>query len=257
MTQSAADGLPTQAATPTRRPEQPWKLIAWALVWLLAAVLGSLVGGMLTGLAMTFSGAGGGRAPIDDRSFLMGSTASLQLVLLWASWRRARIVGGGSRCAGLGWIAVRRRWLVVVLAVALVLNVVGLLVLLRYVGAELRGSTGVLLHRFTEMNASTQAALVFLLVCGAPVTEELFFRGWLWTSLRRYWGPVPVMVCTSLLWLCAHLLDGPARPIFLIPGAIALSLARHYCGSVRASIVLHVFNNLLAVSLFALAMQAQ
>lgn len=52
------------------------------------------------------------------------------------------------------------------------------------------------------------------------------------------------MLTTSILWLLLHGVDHPARPLFLIPGATFISLARHFCGGVRASLAIHVLNNL-------------
>lgn len=240
---------------PRLAPEPAWRLIAWALAWQVAAACASVAGGILSGLVVAFLLSGGRFVPLNEPALLVGSTVCLQAVLLWAAWRRSRIAGEGSRAAGLGWVAVRRRWLVAALAVVLVVNLAGLLLLLRYAGVEIpHTGTMDLMQKLSEMGRPAQVAMVLLLAAGAPIAEELFFRGWLWTALRRRWAVLPVMGCTSLLWLMAHLLDGVTRPLFLIPAAIVLSLARHYCGSVRASIVLHCFNNLLAVGLLALAL---
>jgi uncharacterized protein len=84
---------------------------------------------------------------------------------------------------------------------------------------------------------------LLLAVAVAPVAEELFFRGWLWTALLRCWGVWPSALCTGGLWLAMHALDSPVRALILLPATILLSLARYYCGSVRASLLVHVANN--------------
>lgn len=77
----------------------------------------------------------------------------------------------------------------------------------------------------------------------APVSEELMFRGWLWTELSRRWGPWPTGMITSIFWLMLHFDYGVSGVFHLLPSAVALSLVRYYTGSVRATIALHMLNN--------------
>jgi hypothetical protein len=88
----------------------------------------------------------------------------------------------------------------------------------------------------------------------APLSEELFFRGWLWEALRRRNHAVLTTACvTALPWLLLHGLDAPARIVFLIPAAVVFSLARHRGGGVLASLIVHVTNNTTAVLMQAIA----
>jgi membrane protease YdiL (CAAX protease family) len=77
----------------------------------------------------------------------------------------------------------------------------------------------------------------------APVVEELFFRGWLWSALDRVWHAVPTAVVTGGLFLLIHAPSGVGRVIILLPLTILLSVARYRCDSVRASLALHMINN--------------
>jgi membrane protease YdiL (CAAX protease family) len=88
-------------------------------------------------------------------------------------------------------------------------------------------------------------ALKVALVVGlAPVSEELFFRGWLWEAFRRRGLAIFTTAClTSLPWLLLHGLDAPGRILFLIPAAVVISFARHLGHSVFASLAVHVANN--------------
>jgi membrane protease YdiL (CAAX protease family) len=81
------------------------------------------------------------------------------------------------------------------------------------------------------------------IVLGAPFSEELFFRGFLYGGLRRRRGtPIPALMTGSLFSL-AHLQLGLIVPFTLI-GAI-LSLVYERTGSIKISIALHlVFNGL-------------
>ena len=55
------------------------------------------------------------------------------------------------------------------------------------------------------------------------------------------------MVATTIPWLALHMFDGLLRPLYLLPMGVMLCLARQYCGGTRASITLHVLNNLMAM----------
>ncbi len=89
-------------------------------------------------------------------------------------------------------------------------------------------------------------SLMLMAVSTAPLAEELFFRGWLWTALRRFWWAVPVMLVTSLTWVGIHWWGGGGWTVILglLPQAALLSLVRHFCDSVRPTIILHAYNNL-------------
>jgi membrane protease YdiL (CAAX protease family) len=80
-------------------------------------------------------------------------------------------------------------------------------------------------------------------VFGAPVSEELFFRGFLYGGLRRVFSmPVPALMTGSFFSL-AHLQFGLILPFTLI-GAI-LSVVYERTGSIWVNIALHfVFNAL-------------
>jgi membrane protease YdiL (CAAX protease family) len=84
----------------------------------------------------------------------------------------------------------------------------------------------------------------FFSVLLAPLSEELFYRGWLWTGLRKHWGWLPTAALTSAAWLVGH---SAATVGWLLPVAVILSVARHYGQSVRASIALHILYNFIVL----------
>jgi membrane protease YdiL (CAAX protease family) len=233
-----------------------WMIAAVAAAYL-AILLPAFVIGVHDGLHLP-------RWPMPDPGVLVLMTGiGMQSTLLFGAWRRARALAADNWTEALGFVPVRRYWLLCLLAVLLALYI-GCLILavvawrmhLLSMHAALPrpgpdGST--LLAQFATAGVATRLLIVLLAVGVAPLAEECFFRGWLWTALRAHWGPFAVMLCTGLPWLALHLLDGLTRPLFLIPAAIALSLARHFCGSLRASVALHAFNNLLATGLVVAA----
>jgi membrane protease YdiL (CAAX protease family) len=85
---------------------------------------------------------------------------------------------------------------------------------------------------------------IFISVILTPLAEELFFRGWLWTGLRKHWGALPTAVVTSALFLAVHWSSGFATIVVILPPTVACAAARHLGRSVRASIPVHMIYNL-------------
>jgi len=181
--------------------------------------------------------------------YALPAAVALQATLLFADLRQGRRFGNGSLAAGLGAGPVRRRGLIALLLVAMIAWVaVYITVLIRFQEVA----------RFIAREAPPAPVLVMtggsalivvrllLIVVLAPIAEELFFRGWLWTALRRSWSAWATALCTGAIWVGLHALEGIVRVPILLPAAVLLSLARHYGGSVRASIPLHIANNLTA-----------
>jgi membrane protease YdiL (CAAX protease family) len=250
VTDVLADQAPATVEWP---PEGPWKLLGLALAWMLAASAATLLGGFIIGFIVAmYQAARNLPVAVDPDVVAIAGTVGLQIVLLWAAWRRARVVGQGSRVTGAGLDGLRRRWLLAPLGGVLVVYFACLLlIVIRHPSS--RPGVETLLSHFGTSGTPLRVVLIVLGVGLAPFAEELFFRGWLWTGLRRFWGPVPVMACTGLLWLAMHLSDGLTRPLFLIPAAVTFGIARHFCGSVRASMILHCFNNAIAFLLILVA----
>ena len=85
------------------------------------------------------------------------------------------------------------------------------------------------------------------LVILAPCAEELFFRGWLYTGLRRRLSFWPSFLITASLFAAIHW-DPNHRRIFLVfPLAVALGLLRELTGSIKPTIALHAVYNLIIV----------
>lgn len=76
----------------------------------------------------------------------------------------------------------------------------------------------IMFGRLMAAGPFVQVTMVLLLAGLGPLSEEWFFRGWLWTGLRRHWRPVPVMLATALPWLLLHMMNSPLYPLFLGPG---------------------------------------
>ncbi len=93
---------------------------------------------------------------------------------------------------------------------------------------------------------NSDVALLFLsVVVGAPIFEELFFRGLALRAFERKWGPFIGVLVSSLLFGAVHLqpLQFPALVVF---GFIAALLTRRYM-RLGPAIWAHVGFNLVAV----------
>jgi membrane protease YdiL (CAAX protease family) len=104
---------------------------------------------------------------------------------------------------------------------------------------------------------STWIVLIIVVCIGAPVVEEIFFRGLLQSRLVGRHGPVAGITIASLLFGAAHLVSwtGPLTLAFawaVAAGGLVLGATYHYSRRLGTSIVVHAFFNaqaLLAVAL--------
>ena len=95
---------------------------------------------------------------------------------------------------------------------------------------------------------------VLMITVLAPISEELFFRGWLWTALRPSWGVWPTALLTGGVWLTFTAFFEPRALPFLLLSAVTLSLVRYYTGSVRATIAVHMIENIRLVVMTSVAL---
>jgi membrane protease YdiL (CAAX protease family) len=87
----------------------------------------------------------------------------------------------------------------------------------------------------------------FALVIGAPVSEELTFRGFLYTSFRKKWGYVPALVVTSVLFSAMHFEGTGLYALLVLPSAFLFGWARERSGGIALPIGMHALINFGAV----------
>lgn len=87
----------------------------------------------------------------------------------------------------------------------------------------------------------------------APVAEELLFRGLLLEMLRQHIGTVAAVVISSAVFALMHL--QPAVMIDAFLAGLALCYIYLLTRSIYASILLHIFNNAIAMSMQVLEYQ--
>ncbi len=216
------------------KPKSALCLISVAAGWVLLA----MVPGVLMGAILLIVGKDSG-AILNDELAEQIAVLGFGVVILFAAFKQGRGGGDGDVRAGLGDAPIANQSSVNSLAVAGFVYAVLLKVVFHNVA---RSPNSILL--ITPDRPAHNLYVFFLGVCLAPLSEELFLRGWMWTALRKNRDVQSTAMLTGGIWLVGHLANGFGAPIGLLPVAIILSAARHVGQSVRAPIAIHAIYNL-------------
>ncbi len=109
---------------------------------------------------------------------------------------------------------------------------------------------------FAGVRGADVGQFVGVLLAGAviaPVCEEIFFRGYVFTAVRQRSGVPAAFLVSSLLFALAHLNLQAFLPILLI--GIVFAFVYHRTGSLVPSMIAHSMNNALALSALYFASQ--
>lgn len=177
--------------------------------------------------------------PLYESSFFVASVAGLTLMI-----GVALLVSAGATRELLAlrrprsWPAALGLSLLVLVAIFAVGAVVGLFL-------DPAGEQGLLPERWPPPDAAVFALNAAAVVAGAPLAEELLFRGAGYSLLERL-GPATAIVLSSLAWAAAHGLVEAFPLIFAL--GIGLGILRRMTGSVLPAILLHAVFNALALA---------
>jgi uncharacterized protein len=239
-------------AESTGVPPARWGLGEAAVAFLAGTILSVLLGGLAQ--------AATGYHPGQGKAIPLGVTA-VSLVGLWAG------LGGGavfaSRARGSGRLAddlgLRVRWPLDP-ALGVVAGLVSSLVLIPLLYLPFEQIVPNLQQRLQAPAKQDTAgangafaitALVLLLAVGAPIVEELFFRGLLQRSLARRFGPVAAVATSSALFGLAHF-EPLQLPALILFGIVLGGLAQR-TGRLGPGIFAHATFNALTVLTFTLS----
>jgi len=145
-----------------------------------------------------------------------------------------------------------RRWLLAALAVGLGLR--GVVVLIVLAWQHLTGDTTNPQQFLLDGALAGGWTLVGLVVLGGlvvPVAEELFFRGVVYSALRRY-GPAVAVLGSAALFGLAHGLSVVLVVAVLLGVVNAVLVERS--GSIWPAVIVHATNNVLAFVAVAVLM---
>lgn len=98
-------------------------------------------------------------------------------------------------------------------------------------------------------NALPLGIIVVLTIAVAPVVEEVFFRGFVFSGLMRRWGPIWGALGSASLFGAAHL--GNSGYLYVVPPIVMIGAifawGYHYSKSILPSIGAHFMFNLIQV----------
>ena len=244
------DGLPPERIPPppaarSRRDGlpawPPWAPFAAMLVTLGIAILGATLATVVAQLAGYDVDAGDPPPGVTITGTFFQDGA-----LILSAWLMARLTAGSPTAAqfGLRRVVFRRAvgWLVAAWVAFLAFSGIWAAALSIKENDDLPQELG-------ADDSSTALFFVAVLVCvAAPIAEELFFRGFCFTALRRWIGVAGGAIATGLIFGLIH--AGSADVVFLVPLGVfglLLCLLYHRTGSLLPCMVLHALNNSLAL----------
>lgn len=151
----------------------------------------------------------------------------------------ARLFGGRSMASMLGWTGpwpamTRIGWLLI--ACAAVYHLIAGSAL-RYFFPEFA------LWIIPPRDAISLILSFVMIVILAPLIEELFFRGWLFGSLRARFSAVAAILVTAVAFAIVHMDTTGLYPIAVLAPGLVLSVIRERTGSVKPAVLAHALYN--------------
>jgi len=117
-------------------------------------------------------------------------------------------------------------------------------IMVKLIGAEAKPQE--LVEFFTAAaNKGKTGEVIFTMGFGvflAPMAEEFIFRGYLYTTAKKYLGLVPAMLLVSALFAAIHLNLASLPSLFIL--AICFTIAYESSGSILVPMIMHALFNL-------------
>lgn len=192
-------------------------------------------------------------------------TASAIMSLAWnasmiaAVFWFVRRAGGGARDLGLGLPSDKPSWprvfgfaVMTFVAMEVLIGVYGIAI--DALGLDFLEPDQQVPDEFYDSDVAL-AVLGVAIVIGAPIAEEIFFRGFLFGGTRRLTGALIAALLTGFVFSLAHYDPGLILPFTLI-GAL-LALAYHRSDSLYVPIGAHFLFNLLSFSILVFVPEAR
>ena len=211
-------------------------------------------GGTLV-VAIVFVITSHGSFPANDPWYLLASQLALWVGFLGAVVAASRTNGTKSLTAdyGLSW----PRWsdaargLVGGTAARVIPVIILVLVVVASGGFSSPNAASPKVLGQTPAGTTGWVVVILLAVVGAPIVEELFFRGLLQGAFTRRIGAVRAIFVTAIIFSCVHVFDeGPLAPLVLFPAALVLGYLKHRTGRLAAGMVAHATFNATLFLLF-------
>ncbi len=246
---------PTDAAPGKTWQDSPWGPLAGVFYGVFVAFLGGQVAvGILLGILLMMFGMPSGtidpwfRTPFGVFvSSVLGAGAVFALIHLFLRSRRASV-------KQLGLDTFRRSYVATAIG-AFVVYFVAYLIIVSVVKLAIPSLD---LNQEQDLGMNNPQGIIELvmafviLVVLPPLVEEVIFRGFLYTGLRKKLTFLPAAILTSLLFAAGHLEIGNNTPLLWIAAidtftiSMVMCFVRERTGSIWPTIVLHAIKNGLA-----------
>ena len=99
-----------------------------------------------------------------------------------------------------------------------------------------------------DPNVLVAVSAVLLIAILAPISEELFFRGMVYSGLRLRFSLWPAAILSGIIFGLPHALTGPLAAVVLAGLGVALAWLYERTGSLWPCIFIHVINNSIALA---------
>ena len=96
----------------------------------------------------------------------------------------------------------------------------------------------------TQSYGFFQYFLIFSIIVVSPMIEEVIFRGALWSFLKKFFNEKTVFILVSLLFAAVHV--DFLHVVGLLPALFLFGWFRYRTGDIKASLLCHMSNNLVA-----------
>ena len=100
-------------------------------------------------------------------------------------------------------------------------------------------------------SAAQRIPIILLAVVIAPVAEELTFRGYIYPVIKRYFGAVPALLFSGILFALIHLNLASFFPLLVL--ALVFSVAYELSGSLLVPMTMHATFNALSLTWIMIA----
>ncbi len=172
-------------------------------------------------------------SPVSEAILSLGGLVGSVYLLGWRRKRQSWVAVGMRRVSG--------RWVGAAIGLGLILPIVDGFI--EYGLQVLMGHLGVHPQPVQAPDSSLVSSIGFLLSIWivAPLAEEVFFRGVLYTLVRERWGVWIGVIVSSLVFAVGHLSVPLAVPAFILGCLSALLYER--TRSLWPSLIIHCLNN--------------
>ncbi len=256
---SALSDAEFEPLTPPARPFGVLGLIASTLLIFAASISLSIGAALLVfaGLTLTLGQARTAalinslRSAMADQSAVSQEVGMAVSIVLYAAviasiFAAARLRGGSDWPLMIGWNAwtpFRRARLFWALLIGAILYNLAASALVSHVYPQS--------NEWINLPKSPLWMAVFFVLAAvfAPLAEELLFRGWIYTSLRRSVGVWLAILITSIFFALAHWEKTHLYALAVFPVGVLLGVVRERAQSLKASITFHALYNAAATAI--------